>query len=222
MCSIIFKHVSDQLSCQKHGRDSQIGLDNKFLIALIWNMAKHEMTRLLISYVCWTWCQSHILVTLPLQWTTTMPTMLPTTLTITQWQPAFASPPSHSHVTSHPLKWSQHNYSHTTPQPPNNSNKDAQRMQQPANNNQCPRKPPTRHNWTHIHPPNVRPPLLICIAQGWMWKCETRKTRIKCLRKNPKTPNTHYTHTTTISMQEFGAFDIENITCVFKSLNSFI
>ena len=27
---------------------------------------------------------------------------------------------------------------------------------------------------------------MIHIAQGWMWKCETRETRIKCLRKNPK------------------------------------
>ena len=53
---------------------------------------------------------------------------------------------------------------------------------------------------------------MIHIAQGWPWKCETRETRIKCLRKNPKhltLTHTHYTHTTTIWVQEFGAFDIE-------------
>jgi len=32
---------------------------------------------------------------------------------------------------------------------------------------------------------------LICLAWGWMWKCTKRETRIKCLGKNPKTPNTH-------------------------------
>ena len=61
---------------------------------------------------------------------------------------------------------------------------------------------------------------MICIAWGWTWKCETHKTRIKCLRKNPKhltLTHTHYTHTTTISVQEFGAFDIEKYHLCLKS-----
>ena len=62
--------------------------------------------------------------------------------------------------------------------------------------------------------------MLIHIAQGWTWKCETCKTRIKCLRKTLKqltqTP-TPYTHTTTILVQEFGAFDIEKDHLCLKS-----
>ena len=27
---------------------------------------------------------------------------------------------------------------------------------------------------------------VIRVARGWTWKCETRETRIKCLRRNPK------------------------------------
>ena len=110
MCPIVFKHRSNQLSCQKHGRYSGIGLDKKFSIALIWNMAKHEMTRLLIARACWTWCRSDILVTLPLQRTTTTPTTLPQPHPTTQGQPVSALPPLRSHATSdkpRPLKWSQ-------------------------------------------------------------------------------------------------------------------
>ena len=62
--------------------------------------------------------------------------------------------------------------------------------------------------------------LVIHIAQGWTSKCETCETRIKCLRKNPKhltLTHTHYTHTTTISVQEFGAFDIETYHLCLKS-----
>ena len=43
-----------------------------------------------------------------------------------------------------------------------------------------------------------------CIARGWTWKCETRETRIKCLRKNPKTPNTH-SHTLHTHYHNLGA-----------------
>ena len=61
---------------------------------------------------------------------------------------------------------------------------------------------------------------VIRIARGWTWKCETCETRIKCLRKSPKhltLTHTHYTHTTTISVQEFGAFDIEKYHLCLKS-----
>ena len=42
---------------------------------------KYGQTSLLISRVCWTWCQSHILGMCLLQPITTMPTTSPTTLT---------------------------------------------------------------------------------------------------------------------------------------------
>jgi len=82
----------------------------------------------------------------------------------------------------------------------------------------------TVHTWlTPISSPSssldqnrnhIPPTLMICVARGWMWRCAKCETRIKCLGKNPKTPNTHslthtHTHTITILVQEFGAFDIE-------------
>jgi len=67
--------------------------------------------------------------------------------------------------------------------------------------------------------------LLICIAWGWTWKCAKCKTRIKCLGKNPKTPDTHsltHTHTITIWYKSSGPLILKNITCVLKSLNSIV
>ena len=162
MCSIIFKHISDQLSSQKHGRDSRIGLDNKFPIAHIWNMAKHEMTMLLISCACWTCCQSDILVTLALQQATTMPTTLPTTAHKDnphpprhhvapmqhQINPSLSNGPSHPRTTTA----AQHN-STTASQWQQRRAKDATpRKRQPV---------PMKTTYTHHHPlhpsPNARP-----------------------------------------------------------------
>ena len=45
---------------------------------------------------------------------------------------------------------------------------------------------------------------LICVARGWTWKCETHESRMKCLRKNPRTPNTH-SHTLHTHYHNLGA-----------------
>ena len=63
--------------------------------------------------------------------------------------------------------------------------------------------------------------LLIRVAWGWTWKCETHETRIKCLRKNPN----HLTHTTHTLPQSWckssGPLILKNITCVL-SLDYFV
>ena len=61
---------------------------------------------------------------------------------------------------------------------------------------------------------------MIHVARGWTWKCETRETRIKCLRKNPK----HLTLTHTLPQsrcKSSGPLILKNITCVL-SLNYFV
>jgi len=67
---------------------------------------------------------------------------------------------------------------------------------------------------------------VIHVAWGWTLKCTKRETRIKCLGKNPKTPNTHsLTHTHTLSQSRYkslGPLILKNITCVLKSLNSIV
>ena len=88
----------------------------------------------------------------------------------------------------------------------------------PDNNGQECRWPP--HQWKMASIQEwTQATTMICVAQGWTWKCETRGTRIKGLRKNPKhltLTHTLYTHPTTILVQ-IRAFDIEKYHLCLKS-----
>ena len=46
--------------------------------------------------------------------------------------------------------------------------------------------------------------VLICVAWGWMWKCETRETRIKCLRKTLQHLTLTHTNYLNISARVWG------------------
>ena len=71
--------------------------------------------------------------------------------------------------------------------------------------------------------PTTLRPLMICVAWGWMWKCKTCTTRIKCLRKNPKHLTlTHTTHALPQSQcKSLEPLILKNITCDL-SLDSFV
>ena len=100
---------------------------------------KYGQTSLLISRVCWMWCQSHILVTSLLQPTTTTPTTSPTTSTHrpTTIHVRFATMSTPCNATWSPLSdrtpaiQQRQQPPNKIPWPHNNGNRDTWSTQQP-------------------------------------------------------------------------------------------